>query len=146
MADARAQAIFDKLGRMALQELSKPEAANAIGSTAKTMGAAPAIAQALQAVMGGIVDAAGKAGVEVPPDAIEQAQIAIAGVLASMLSEAGLADNPDQVMAEVAKLMGGGGGEDEAAESPQQEAGEHGPGGEPMDEPPGGALAQMRGG
>ena len=142
MIDERSQAIFDKLGRMALKELSSPEAASVIGNSAKTLGAAPAIAQALKAVMGGIVDAAAKSKVQVPPDAIEQAEIAIAGVLAAMLSEAGLADDPEQVMAEVAQLMGGGG---EAGEAPQQEAGEHGPGGEPMDEPPGGALAQMRG-
>lgn len=143
MIDERSQAIFDKLGRMALKELSSPEAASVIGNSAKTLGAAPAIAQALKAVMGGIVDAAAKSKVQVPPDAIEQAEIAIAGVLAAMLTEAGLADDPEQVMAEVAQLMGGGGGE--AGEAPQQEAGEHGPGGEPMDEPPGGALAQMRG-
>ena len=142
MIDERSQAIFDKLGRMALKELSSPEAASVIGNSAKTLGAAPAIAQALKAVMGGIVDAAAKSKVQVPPDAIEQAEIAIAGVLAAMLSEAGLAGDPGQVMAEVAQLMGGGG---EAGEAPQQEAGEHGPGGEPMDEPPGGALAQMRG-
>lgn len=142
MIDERSQAIFDKLGRMALKELSSPEAASVIGNSAKTLGAAPAIAQALKAVMGGIVDAAAKSKVQVPPDAIEQAEIAIAGVLAAMLSEAGLAGDPEQVMAEVAQLMGGGG---EAGEAPQQEAGEHGPGGEPMDEPPGGALAQMRG-
>ena len=142
MIDERSQAIFDKLGRMALKELSSPEAASVIGNSAKTLGAAPAIAQALKAVMGGIVDAAAKSKVQVPPDAIEQAEIAIAGVLAAMLTEAGLADDPEQVMAEVAQLMGGGG---EAGEAPQQEAGEHGPGGEPMDEPPGGALAQMRG-
>ena len=142
MIDERSQAIFDKLGRMALKELSSPEAASVIGNSAKTLGAAPAIAQALKAVMGGIVDAAAKSKVQVPPDAIEQAEIAIAGVLAAMLTEAGLAGDPEQVMAEVAQLMGGGG---EAGEAPQQEAGEHGPGGEPMDEPPGGALAQMRG-
>lgn len=147
MIDQRMQAVFDKLGRMALRELSTPEAARAMGESAKTMGAAPAIAQALHAVTGGIGDAASKAGVQIPADAMEQAQIAIAALLAKMMAEAGLADDPEQVMGEVAQLMQGeqAATDDEASETPQEEGSEHGPGGEPPDEPPRGALAAMGG-
>jgi len=141
MADERTQKIFDKLGQMAMRELSSPQAAEAIGKSAKVLGPARAIANALGAVMGGITKAASDSGVQVPPDALQEAQMAIASVLAAMMAESGLAEDPEQVLAEVAQLMGG---DDEGGEMPAEEGSEHGPGGEPMDEPRG-ALAAMGG-
>lgn len=148
MPDPRNQAAFDKLGHMAMQALSDPQAADTIAQDAKATSPAKAIVNAVGAVIKPMTQAAAAAGVELPPDVVSEAQDTIAKVIATMMVQSGMAEDAEALASEVAQLMSEEPGEAAEGEDPayeqQEEANPAMEQGEPDEEQRQGALVNPR--
>ncbi len=106
-ADPRKQKLLDTAARQAARSVTSPKAAEAIARDAKVRGPAPAIADAL----GGVVEAIGKAaagsGVQIPDDVAQATVMSVAQLLVGMMVDAGMAEDPEALMAEVEAAMSG---------------------------------------
>ena len=134
--DPRKQAMYEQAGKQALKALSSPEGSDMIAQDAVANGPAKAIVNALQGVEQVIVQAAGGAGVDIPPEVLEATRMSMATLLAAMMVESGLAEDPDALMAELAPMLQGGGQEPAAPPGPPQG---------PPSGPPQGALPMAQG-
>jgi hypothetical protein len=141
--DPRKQAMYEQAGKQALKALSSPEGADMVANDAIVNGSAQAIVNALQGVEQVIVQAAGGAGVDIPPDVLEATRMSMATLLVAMMVESGLAEDPDALMQELAPMLQGGAeaeDDDEAGEDGEDEMEVE----EPDEMPAGGALMAAR--
>ena len=137
--DGMKQGAFDTMVRQALGALTSEQSAAAVAEDAAARGPEAAIAEAVDRALEGIVTAAQKAGVRLPPEAVKGAAVAVAGAMSSMMAEAGGTEDPKALLQAVMQILSEGGGEGEPGP-------EEGPGPEEMPEPgagekPRGALA-----
>lgn len=106
-ADPKTQRMFEMASKQAAKVLTSEQGARAIYREAKSSGPDVAIANAVQQTMQSIAQAAKAKGVEVPPDALMAASQAVAQVLVALMVQAGMADNPDQLMNAVMQRLQG---------------------------------------
>lgn len=132
-SDPRSQAMFDKIGQMAMKVLASKQGSDIIARDAQQNGPAQAIANAVVPAVDAIVKAAAGAKINIPPDVVGEIKSTIAKVLLAVMVKSGLAGDPRQVMQELQQILSG----DQGGPPP-------GPEQQPA-EPPAGALAQARG-
>lgn len=100
-ADPRKQAIFEQATKQAAKMLTSEKAATAIARDAKARGPAAAIVEALKQAVQVMTAAAGKSGIQIPPDVAMAAALAVAQVLVTLMVKAGLAEDPKALYQEV---------------------------------------------
>lgn len=100
-ADPRKQALFEQASKQAAKMLTSEKAATAIARDAKARGPAAAIVEALKQAVQVMTAAAGKSGIQIPPDVAMAAALAVAQVLVTLMVKAGLADDPKALYQEV---------------------------------------------
>ena len=120
--DPRRQAMYEQAGKQALKALSSPEGAEMVANDAVANGPAQAIVNALQGVEQLIVQAAGGAGVDIPPEVLEATRMSMATLMVALMVESGLAEDPEALMQELAPMLQGGGQEPAAPQAPPQGA------------------------
>ena len=101
--------MFDGIVKQGMQALTGDEFASRVAADAQQRGPAQAIVEAVNAAIGGVAQAAQQAGVEIPPDILEAAQVAIVQVMVAMMKDAGMVEDPGATMKEVAALIKGEG-------------------------------------
>ena len=106
-ADPKTQRMFEMASRQAAKVLTSEQGARAIYREAKTSGPDVAIANAVKQAMQTVAQAAKSKGVIVPPAALTAAMQAVAQVLVALMVQAGMADNPDQLMKAVMQRLQG---------------------------------------
>lgn len=82
------QAMLELIVRQAAQFLTSDDAVVYLARAARTEGAEAAVQQAVEQALGGVMQAAGAAGKEVPPDVQAAAQQALLGLVSGMLQAA----------------------------------------------------------
>ena len=106
-ADPKAQRMFEVASKQAAKVLTSEKGARMIYREAKAKGPDVAIASAVKQAMQGIAQAAAGKGVQIPPEALQAAAQAVAQVLVALMVQAGMADDPDQLMAAVMQQLQG---------------------------------------
>ena len=105
-ADPQSQQMFEVASRQAAKALTSPQGAKMVYQEAKSKGPDAAIANAVKMTMQQIAQAAKGKGVTIPPAALQAAGQAVAQVLVALMVQAGMAQNPEQLMAAVMQKMG----------------------------------------
>lgn len=110
-ADPRQQKMFDTIVKQALQALTTPSGARTLFLAAQQSGdAAQAIAQLAQKALEGVQQAAGAAGVELDPAAVQAATQPVVAVMAKLCQEGGLTPDAGQTTQDALAMLGGGDG------------------------------------
>jgi len=105
-ADSQSQLMFDMASKQAAKALTSEQGARMVYQEAKAKGPDVAIANAVKQTVQQIAQAAKAKGVEIPPAALRAAMQAVAQVLVALMVQAGMAENPEQLMAAVMQKMG----------------------------------------
>lgn len=110
-ADPRQQKMFDTIVKQALQALTSPSGARTLFMAAQQSGnAAQAIAQLAQKALEGVQQAAGAAGIELDPAAVQAATQPVIGVMAKLCQEGGLTPDAGQTTQEALSMLEGSDG------------------------------------
>ncbi len=105
--DPRMQGMFDKVVQQGLQGVTSPEVSGSLAEDAMQRGPEQAIAEAVVQVLNGVKQSAAEGGVELPPDVMQAAAVAIAQVLVAMMVDSGMADDPDTLLRMVVEQLKG---------------------------------------
>lgn len=116
-ADPKTQGMFDNVVRQGLQAVSTPEVSNRVAQDAQARGPDGAIVEAVIQALQGIKQAAQRSGVNIPPEVMQAAAVAISQVMISMMVDAGMVEDPDATMKAVMMALKGGG---EQPQKPKQ--------------------------
>jgi hypothetical protein len=107
-ADPKTQSMFDNVVRQGLQAVSSPEVSQRVAQDAQTRGPDAAITEAVIQALQGIKQAAQRSGVEIPPEVMQAAAVAMAQVMISMMVDSGMVDDPDGTLKAVMMALKGG--------------------------------------
>lgn len=107
--DPRKQAVLEQAAKQGAKMLTSDKASLAIAKDAKVRGPAVAIVDALKQAMQVMTAAAGKAGVQIPPDVAMATALSLAQLLVSMMVAAGLAKDPQALFEQVQQGLQGDG-------------------------------------
>lgn len=105
-ADPQEQRMFEMASKQAAKALTSENGARMVYQESKAKGPDVAIASAVMKTIQQIAQAAQAKGVAIPPAVLQAAAQAVAQVLVALMSEAGLAKDPDALMAAVMAKMG----------------------------------------
>lgn len=107
MADPKTQGMFDTVVRQALAGLTDDDASGAMIGMAQSAGPEQAIAEAVAEALMGVKEAAAGGGVEIPPEVMQSAAVALAQVMIALMVEAGVIDDPDAAQRAVVERFRG---------------------------------------
>jgi hypothetical protein len=132
------QKAFDAVVKQGLGAATSERTADAVAQDAKVRGAAPAIAEAVDKILEGVVMAARNSGVDLPSDVVKASAETMVMAMSAMMAQAGGAKDAESLAAEVMSILAQ---EDEQAEEQPEQA-------EPPQAAPGapGALGAVRSG
>ena len=100
--------MFDVMAKQGLEMLTSEAGARALHKLATSSGPDKAIAETITTVFDGVQQAAQGAGIQVPPDVRSAAGRTAAQVLAVLLVQAGMGDDPEALSASAIEMMEGG--------------------------------------
>jgi hypothetical protein len=106
-ADPKTQGMFDNVVRQGLQAVTSPEVSGRVAQDAQARGPDAAVAEAIMQALQGIKQAAQRSGVDIPPEAMQAAAVAIAQVMIAMMVDSGMAQNPDALLKSVVQQLKG---------------------------------------
>ena len=97
--------MFDKLLEQALVFLTSEKSADRIIARAKINDPAEVLAESVQMVVDGVMQAAGASGVEIPPQVRDDAMKMVVAVMAALMEKAGLAQDAKQLGLDVLDII-----------------------------------------
>lgn len=106
-ADPKTQGMFDQTVRQGLQAVTDEAASKRVAQDAQARGPEAAIVEAVVQALQGVKQSAERSGIQLPPDVLQAAAVAIAQVMVSMMIEAGMAENPDELLRAVVTQLKG---------------------------------------
>lgn len=105
--DPKTQGMFDRVVRQGMQAVTDEGVSQRVAQDAQTRGPDAAIVEAITQALQGVKQAAEGGGVQVPPDVLQAAAVAMAQVLVSMMVDAGMAQDPDALLQAVVTQLKG---------------------------------------
>lgn len=106
-ADPKVQGMFDKVVRQGLQAVTSPKVSERVKQDAQARGPEAAIVESVTQALMGIKQAAERSGLQLPPEVLQAAAVAIAQVMIAMMVDSGMAKDPGALMQAVVKQFKG---------------------------------------
>ncbi len=105
--DPKTQGMFDRVVRQGMQAVTDEGVAERVAQDAQTRGPEAAIAEAVTQALSGVKQAAQGSGIQIPPEVMQSAAVAMAQVLVAMMVDSGMAEEPDELLKAVVMQLKG---------------------------------------